>query len=318
MLDEPLLPARSTTTARWGSADERAAAASLLLVAVLAARRRAWPAARVVGGGGEDRIHATTTFEDVADLAPGAPVFMADVRIGNVTGIDLDESGTPGHPGAGLRPRRRRARRRRGPAPPHQPPGREVRRAPAADRRAPTRRCWRTAPSSSRPRSWPTSRTWSPPAPTCSPPSAPPRSPPCSRRGPRASAARGPTSASLLDEPVGTVVGGFADNTDDITTLIESIDELASDAGPSAQQPRPGPRPSWPRPPGSSTTSRPSCWTSSTRCPTLSEEGGSILREHFERISHQIQGLRSVTRAVRTGRPAWTTSSSTPTSTTWP
>ncbi|MET0160188.1 MAG: MCE family protein, partial [Acidimicrobiales bacterium] len=46
------------------------------------------------GSGGGDRLHATTTFEDVADLAPGAPVFMADVRIGNVTAIDLDDTGT--------------------------------------------------------------------------------------------------------------------------------------------------------------------------------------------------------------------------------
>ena len=44
-------------------------------------------------GNGDDSITVTATFDDVADMASGAPVQMADVRIGNVTGIDLDESG---------------------------------------------------------------------------------------------------------------------------------------------------------------------------------------------------------------------------------
>lgn len=45
-------------------------------------------------GGDDDSITVTATFDDVADMAPGAPVQMADVRIGNVTGIDLDGSAT--------------------------------------------------------------------------------------------------------------------------------------------------------------------------------------------------------------------------------
>lgn len=45
-------------------------------------------------GGGDDNITVTGTFDDVADMADGAPVHMADVRIGHVSGIDLDESGT--------------------------------------------------------------------------------------------------------------------------------------------------------------------------------------------------------------------------------
>jgi phospholipid/cholesterol/gamma-HCH transport system substrate-binding protein len=47
----------------------------------------------LIGGGGDD-LTVTGTFDDVADMADGAPVHMADVRIGSVTGIDLDESGT--------------------------------------------------------------------------------------------------------------------------------------------------------------------------------------------------------------------------------
>ncbi len=43
------------------------------------------------GGGG--RVEASATFDDVADLADGAPVMMADVTIGNVRSIELDETG---------------------------------------------------------------------------------------------------------------------------------------------------------------------------------------------------------------------------------
>lgn len=39
-------------------------------------------------------LTAYATFDDVADLANGAPVHFVDVRVGQVTAIDLDESGT--------------------------------------------------------------------------------------------------------------------------------------------------------------------------------------------------------------------------------
>jgi phospholipid/cholesterol/gamma-HCH transport system substrate-binding protein len=45
-------------------------------------------------GGGGDRITVSTTFDDVSDLADGAPVHMADVQIGTVRSIRLDDSGT--------------------------------------------------------------------------------------------------------------------------------------------------------------------------------------------------------------------------------
>lgn len=41
--------------------------------------------------GDDRRIQATAVFDDVADLANGAPVQMSDVRIGEVTGIDLTD-----------------------------------------------------------------------------------------------------------------------------------------------------------------------------------------------------------------------------------
>lgn len=41
----------------------------------------------------DGRIRATATFDDVADLAKGAPVMMADISIGSVTGIHLDRTG---------------------------------------------------------------------------------------------------------------------------------------------------------------------------------------------------------------------------------
>ncbi len=41
--------------------------------------------------GDDGRIRASATFDDVSDLASGAPVQMSDVRIGEVTGIDLTD-----------------------------------------------------------------------------------------------------------------------------------------------------------------------------------------------------------------------------------
>jgi phospholipid/cholesterol/gamma-HCH transport system substrate-binding protein len=41
----------------------------------------------------EGRIHATATFDDVADLAEGAPVMMSDITIGAVDSIRIDRTG---------------------------------------------------------------------------------------------------------------------------------------------------------------------------------------------------------------------------------
>lgn len=42
---------------------------------------------------GDERIEATATFDDVADLATGAPVMMSDIPVGSVRSISLDPSG---------------------------------------------------------------------------------------------------------------------------------------------------------------------------------------------------------------------------------
>lgn len=41
----------------------------------------------------DDAVKVRATFDDVADLADGAPVMMSDITIGSVTSIDLDETG---------------------------------------------------------------------------------------------------------------------------------------------------------------------------------------------------------------------------------
>lgn len=46
-------------------------------------------AAGVLSACGDDTLTATATFEDVGDLAPGAPVTMADIQIGKVAHIRL-------------------------------------------------------------------------------------------------------------------------------------------------------------------------------------------------------------------------------------
>jgi phospholipid/cholesterol/gamma-HCH transport system substrate-binding protein len=43
--------------------------------------------------GGGERIEAIATFDDVADLAVGAPVMMSDITVGSVRSIELDASG---------------------------------------------------------------------------------------------------------------------------------------------------------------------------------------------------------------------------------
>lgn len=62
-----------------------------LLAAVLLVAGPAGLSACSNGDG--DAVHATATFDDVADLAEGAPVMMADIEVGSVSSIRLDESG---------------------------------------------------------------------------------------------------------------------------------------------------------------------------------------------------------------------------------
>ena len=250
-------------------------------------------------GGDDGRLSATTTFEDVADLAPGAPVFLADVRIGNVTDIDLSESGDQAtlelsfDESAGV-PEAVEARLRRT--------------SPLGEKFVELR-----------------PMTEDPDAPLLADGATIERSEVVAdfedvvasgtdvfaaigtselaallQEGAEGFGGQGANLRSLLDD-LSTVVGGYADNTGDLRTLIVSIDDLASDVGPSARRHAAALT-------ELATTTR-ILDEQSTQLldlvdalSELSEQGGSILREHFERIGHQIDGLRSVTRAVRRGQ----------------
>jgi phospholipid/cholesterol/gamma-HCH transport system substrate-binding protein len=67
--------------------------ARVRMAALVAAAALLMPSCGVMGGGG-DTVTAFATFDDVADLANGAPVHYADVLVGSVTSIELDETGT--------------------------------------------------------------------------------------------------------------------------------------------------------------------------------------------------------------------------------
>ena len=249
-------------------------------------------------GGGEDQLHATTTFEDVADLAPGAPVFMSDVRIGSVRSIDLDETGTAAtlelafDTDAGV-PAAVEARLRRTsplgekfvelrpmtdePDPPLLEDGAVIERSEVVadfeDVVASGTDVFGALGAS--------------------------EIASLLQEGAEGFGGQGTNIRSLLSN-LSDIVGGFADNTGEISTLITSIDELASDIGPSAERHARALT-------ELATTTRILDQQSDQlldlvdSLSELSEAGGSILREHFERITHQIQGLRSVTRAVRRG-----------------
>lgn len=263
---------------------------ALALVALLAG-------CSLLGGGGE-RIHATTTFEDVADLADGAPVFMADVRIGNVTSIDLDDTGREATVGlsfdrsAGV-PADVIARLRR-----TSPLGEKfVELRPLTDAEDPPlledgaviERSEVVADFEDVVASGTdvfaalgTSELAT-----------------ILHEGAEGFGGQGPHIRALLDN-LSTVVGGYADRTGDLSRLINSIDELASTTGPAA---------------ASHAQALSELATTTRILDQQSEQlldlvdalaraarvGNDILREHFEHISHQIQGLHAVTSAVRAG-----------------
>lgn len=250
-------------------------------------------------GGDDGRISATTTFEDVADLADGAPVFMADVRIGNVTDIDLSDDGARAtlelafERSAGV-PEQVEARLRRtsplGEKFVELRPLTEAADPPLLEDGAVIERSEVVADFED----LVASGTDVFAALGASEVAA------LLDEGARGFGGQGPNIRAFL-ENMSTVVGGFAENTDDITTLIQSIDELASATGPSAR--------SHARALSELATTTRILDQQSTQLldlvdalSTVSREGSSILREHFDRISNQIQGLRSVTRAVRNGQ----------------
>ena len=272
---------------------------SLVRLVALLALVAALAGCDLPGQGGEDRLHATTTFEDVADLAPGAPVFMADVRIGNVTGIDLSEGGDEAtlelsFDESAQVPEAVEARLRRtsplGEKFVELRPTTDDPDAPLLEDGATIERTEVVADFEDVVASGTDVFAALGASEIAS----------LLQEGAEGFGGQGANIRSLLDN-LSTVVGGYADNTDELSTLITSIDDLASDVGPAAR--------SHARALTQLATTTRILDEQSTQLldlvdslSELSEQGGSILREHFERISHQIQGLRSVTRAVRRGQ----------------
>jgi phospholipid/cholesterol/gamma-HCH transport system substrate-binding protein len=272
---------------------------SLLRLAALLTLVAALAGCDLPGQGGGDQLHATTTFEDVADLAPGAPVFMADVRIGNVTGIDLSEGGDEAtlelsFDESAQVPEAVEARLRRtsplGEKFVELRPTTEDPDAPLLEDGATIERTEVVADFEDVVASGTDVFAALGASEIAS----------LLQEGAEGFGGQGANIRSLLDN-LSTVVGGYADNTDELSTLITSIDDLASDVGPAAR--------SHARALTQLATTTRILDEQSTQLldlvdslSELSEQGGSILREHFERISHQIQGLRSVTRAVRRGQ----------------
>lgn len=250
-------------------------------------------------GGGEPRQQATATFTDVADLAPGAPVFLADVRIGNVTGIDLSEGGDEAtlelsFDRSAQVPAAVEARLRRtsplGEKFVELRPTTEDPEAPLLEDGATIDRTEVVADFEDVVASGTDVFTALGASEIAT----------LLQEGAEGFGGQGANIRSLLSN-LSTVVGGYADNTDQLSTLITSIDDLASDVGPSARRHA--------RALTQLATTTRIIDEQSTELldlvdalSELSEQGGSILREHFERIQHQIQGLRSVTRAVRRGQ----------------
>jgi phospholipid/cholesterol/gamma-HCH transport system substrate-binding protein len=250
-------------------------------------------------GGGDDRLTVSTTFDDVSDLADGAPVHMADVQIGTVRSIDLDRSGTRAEVEMSIResaevPANVIARvRRTSPLGEKfvelQPQGEDVSAEQALLEDGAEIATSEVVPDLEQ----------------------------LVGSGTEFFAALGAGElAVLLDESaegfggqgsriesvlldLGTVTEGFAAHSTEITTLITSIDQLASDTGPAAQAH------------GEALAN-----LSQTvdlldddsaelldlldSVAGLSREGNEILTEHLADIELQIDGLRSLTRAVAT------------------
>jgi len=106
----------------------------------------------------------------------------------------------------------------------------------------------------------------------------------------------GEVLSRLLDD-LNTITAGFRTRTMTVTTLIDALDELASDLGPSAQANAQALA-------NLATTTqiladqRNELIALITSLKTLSEQGRSILDAHLAQVGNQLTALRSVTQAV--------------------
>jgi phospholipid/cholesterol/gamma-HCH transport system substrate-binding protein len=249
-------------------------------------------------GGGGDHLTVTAVFDDVADLADGAPVQLADVGIGQVHSIHLDDSGSRAQV-------EMRIDRSAG--------------VPAAV----TARVRRTSPLGEKfIELRPDNASAAAPelledGATIANTEVVPDLEQLVGSGTAFFGALGAGELSVLLEEtaegfggqgqniravldnLGGVAEGFAAHTDELETLITSIDQLAADTGPAAEQ-------------HADALTNLAAATDlldddseqlldlMDSLAALATTGGSILREHIDEIENQIDALRSVSRAVAT------------------
>ena len=106
----------------------------------------------------------------------------------------------------------------------------------------------------------------------------------------------GTVLSKLLDD-LDRITGGFRTRTATVTTLIDALDQLASDLGPSAKANAQALA-------NLATTTqvlsdqRQALVDLITSLKNLSEQGRSILDQHLQQVGEQLVGLRSITQAV--------------------
>lgn len=265
----------------------------LRLPALVAAASLLLPSCGMLGGG--DRLTAYATFDDVADLADGAPVHYADVLVGSVTDIDLDETGTRAAltleiDRAADVPADVEARLRR-----TTPLGEKfVELAPLGD--VDEGEALRDGTTIVRTEVVPDVEQLVASGTDLFAALSASQIAVLLDEGAEAFGGKGPQLRELLAD-LGTVVHGYAGRTETIRELVGAIDELAAATGPAAE---------------ANATSI-AHLAETTRIldeqddrlfelvrslNRLAIEGGSILDEHMDEITTQIDGLRSVTSAL--------------------
>ncbi len=250
--------------------------------------------------GDDHRVRATATFDDVADLADGAPVQLADVRIGTVTDISLtddhrvavevafaDDVPVPAAVQARLRRTSALGEKfvelrplTRDPDAPRLTDGATIDQAvvvPDVEDLVASGTELFTSISAS-------------------------QLAVIIEESANSVAGRG-DDLSLLLQRLETVTAGYASRTDTLTTLIDDIDQLASDVSPAAQEHARALSELAETTEVLDVASADLLATieSLTR---LAEQGADVLVTHFDRIDLALRALRSATRAVASEQAA--------------
>ena len=242
------------------------------------------------------RLEATATFEDVSDMADGAPVFMADVRIGEVSTIRLDptetaatltltfseDAGVPADVTARVRrtsPLGEKFVELRPNDPEDENPEmlqdgaliEETEVVPDFEQVVASGTDFFAALGAS-------------------------EIAVMLEEGARGFGGQGANIRAVLSN-LETITEGFAANTDDITTLITAIDELSAATGPSAQA-HADALSNLATTTGILDQESDNLLDLVDSLSALSREGSSFLAEHQDRVDRQLQALRTVTSAI--------------------